>query len=125
MKQTETLLDRFAAAVGQKLQEVSGVPDTYYERSRATGFPRIIYTATVWTSDDALRGTLSCTISGNTQPSEVDRIAGTLLHELEGFSQDSEQMLYYLHSGRISPNTDSDRSVYIRILTFDFFVVGG
>lgn len=125
MTQTETLLERFTAAIGQKLQEVSGIPDTYHERSRAAGFPRIIYTMTVWTGGNALRGTLTCTVSGNTRPSEVDHIASILLEELEDFSCCTDDMTYYLHDCRIAPSEDADKSVFLRIFTSEFLVMGG
>ena len=125
MKQTDSVFSLFVDAVGEKLREVSGVEDTFYERCRNVGFPRICYTATVWTSADALRGTLSCTISVNGQPSDADCIAHTLLQELEGFCCCSDELTYYLHDGRIAPSEDSDKKVFIRILTFEFFAMGG
>lgn len=125
MKQTDTLLERFTATIGKKLSEVSGVDTVFYERSRAVGFPRICYTATVWTSGSSLRGTLSCTISGNGPPSEVDHITQTLLDELDEFSACTDELTYYLHGGRVAPIEESDKSVTIRLLTFEFLTMGG
>lgn len=127
MTETDTLFERFTAAVGQKLREVSNVDTVFYERSRAAGFPRICYSATVWTSDSALRGTLTCTISGNGLPSEVDRIAHTLLRELNGYSycSDKDRLVYYLTGGKVNPPEDTDKTVSIRVLVFDFLTMGG
>lgn len=125
MTPTSTTFERFTAAIGEKLREVSTVDTVFYERSREAGFPRICYTATVWTSDSTLRGTLSCTISGNGLPSEVDHIAQTLLDELDVFSSCSDELTYYLYNGRTAPVEDSDKSVTIRLLTFEFLAMGG
>lgn len=124
MNPTDTTFERFTSAIGDKIREITGLEDVYYERSRHAGFPRVIYTATVWTNNDALRGTLTCTISGNTAPSEVDHIAHTLLHELEGFSCFTEELTWYLYNCRSVPLEDSDKSVFIRVFTSEFFVIG-
>ena len=125
METSETSFELFTKAIGDKLREVTGLRDIYYERSKFAGFPRISYTATVWTSDTALRGTLTCTISGNTLPSEVDHIAHTLIDELEGYSYCSGDLTYYLYNCRSAPSDDADKSVHIRILTIEFFAMGG
>ena len=57
MNPTDTTFERFTSAIGDKIRDITGLEDVYYERSRHAGFPRVIYTATVWTNNDALRGT--------------------------------------------------------------------
>ena len=125
MANNSTLLDLFKRAIGQKLEEVSGLTNVFYEHSRMAAYPRICYTATVWVTDSALHGTLSCTVAGNDTAAEVDNIASTLLRELEGFSFCSDELMYYLHSGRIDPNTETDKTVRERLVTFDFITMGG
>lgn len=119
------LLKLFKQAVSQKLEEVSGLNNVFYERSKMAGYPRIAYKATVWTQDSGLHGTLSCTVAGNTTADEVDNIADTLLRELEGFSFCSPDLMYYLHSGRADPVEETDKTVRMRLVTFDFITMGG
>lgn len=122
----DLLIERFKKAVCQKLKEVSGINEVFYERSRMAGYPRVRYIATVWTSDSALKGTLSCTVADNKESStEVDRIVNALLRELEGFSSCSDNLLYYLYSGRSDPEEESDETLRKRLVTFEFMVMGG
>lgn len=125
MTTSDSLLERFKRAIGQKLEEVSGIHDVFSGNSRSAGYPRISYTATVWVTDSALHGTLSCTVAGNTTEAEVDNIASTLLHELEGYSFCSDELMYYLHSGRIDNDEESDKTVRARLVTLDFMTMGG
>lgn len=121
-----SLIELFKRAVCQKLKEVSGINEVFYERSRMAGYPRIRYIATVWTSDSALKGTLSCTVADNKESStEVDRIVNALLRELEGFSSCSDNLLYYLYSGRSDPKEESDETLRERLVTFEFMAMGG
>ncbi len=121
-----SLIELFKRAVCQKLKEVSGIDEVFYERSRMAGYPRVRYIATVWTSDSALKGTLSCTVADNKESStEVDRIVNALLRELEGFSSCSDNLLYYLYSGRSDPKEESDETLRERLVTFEFMAMGG
>ena len=121
-----SLIELFKRAVCQKLKEVSGIDEVFYERSRMAGYPRVRYIATVWTSDSALTGTLSCTVADNKESStEVDRIVNALLRELEGFSSCSDNLLYYLYSGRSDPKEESDETLRERLVTFEFMAMGG
>ena len=121
-----SLIELFKRAVCQKLKEVSGINEVFYERSRMAGYPRVRYIATVWTSDSALKGTLSCTVADNKESStEVDRIVNALLRELEGFSSCSDNLLYYLYSGRSDPKEESDETLRERLVTFEFMAMGG
>lgn len=121
-----SLIELFKRAICQKLKEVSGINEVFYEHSRMAGYPRIRYIATVWTSDSALKGTLSCTVADNKESStEVDRIVNTLLRELEGFSSCSDNLLYYLYSGRSDPKEESDETLRERLVTFEFMAMGG
>lgn len=122
----DLLIERFKKAICQKLKEVSGIDEVFYERSRMAGYPRVRYIATVWTSDSALKGTLSCTVADNKESStEVDRIVNALLRELEGFSSCSDNLLYYLYSGRSDPKEESDETLRERLVTFEFMAMGG
>lgn len=125
MTTNDSLLELFKRAVGQKLAEVSGTQNVFSGNSREAGYPRISYTATVWVTDSALHGTLSCTVAGNTTEAEVDNIAYTLLRELEGFSFCSDELMYYLHSGRMDNDEEADKTVRVRFVTFDFMTMGG
>lgn len=121
-----SLIELFKRAICQKLKETSGINEVFYEHSRMAGYPRIRYIATVWTSDSALKGTLSCTVADNKESStEVDRIVNTLLRELEGFSSCSDNLLYYLYSGRSDPKEESDETLRERLVTFEFMAMGG
>ena len=121
-----SLIELFKRAICQKLKEVSGIDEVFYERSRMAGYPRVRYIATVWTSDSALKGTLSCTVADNKESStEVDRIVNALLRELEGFSSCSDNLLYYLYSGRSDPKEESDETLRERLVTFEFMAMGG
>lgn len=121
-----SLIELFKRAICQKLKEVSGINEVFYEHSRMAGYPRIRYIATVWTSDSALKGTLSCTVANNKESStEVDRIVNALLRELEGFSSCSDNLLYYLYSGRSDPKEESDETLRERLVTFEFMAMGG
>ena len=121
-----SLIELFKRAVCQKLKEVSGIDEVFYERSRMAGYPRVRYIATVWTSDSALKGTLSCAVADNKESStEVDRIVNALLRELEGFSSCSDNLLYYLYSGRSDPKEESDETLRERLVTFEFMAMGG
>lgn len=123
---SDLLIERFKKAICQKLKEVSGINEVFYEHSRMAGYPRVRYIATVWTSDSALKGTLSCTVADNKESStEVDRIANTLLRELEGFSFCADDLMYYLHSGRVSPLEEADKTVRQRLVTLEFYAMGG
>ena len=123
---SDLLIERFKKAICQKLKEVSGINEVFYEHSRMAGYPRVRYIATVWTSDSALKGTLSCTVADNKESStEVDRIVNALLRELEGFSFCSDELMYYLHSGRIDNDEEADKTVRVRLVTFDFMTMGG
>lgn len=123
---SDLLIERFKKAICQKLKEVSGINEVFYEHSRMAGYPRVRYIATVWTSDSALKGTLSCTVADNKESStEVDRIVNALLRELEGFSSCSDNLLYYLYSGRSDPEEESDETLRKRLVTFEFMVMGG
>lgn len=125
MTTSDSLLELFKRAVGQKLAEVSGTQNVFSGNSREAGYPRINYTTTVWVADSALHGTLSCTVAGNTTEAEVDNIAYTLLRELEGFSFCSDELMYYLHSGRMDNDEEADKTVRVRLVTFDFMTMGG
>lgn len=121
-----SLIELFKRAICQKLKEASGINGVFYEHSRMAGYPRIRYIATVWTSDSALKGTLSCTVADNKESStEVDRIVNVLLRELEGFSSCSDNLLYYLYSGRSDPKEESDETLRERLVTFEFMAMGG
>ena len=121
-----SLIELFKRAICQKLKEVSGINEVFYEHSRMAGYPRIRYITTVWTSDSALKGTLSCTVADNKESStEVDRIVNALLRELEGFSSCSDNLLYYLYSGRSDPKEESDETLRERLVTFEFMAMGG
>lgn len=121
-----SLIELFKRAICQKLKEVSGINEVFYEHSRMAGYPRIRYIATVWTSDSALKGTLSCTVADNKESStDVDRIVNALLRELEGFSSCSDNLLYYLYSGRSDPKEESDETLRERLVTFEFMAMGG
>lgn len=125
-ERNNSLIELFKRAVCQKLKEVSGIDEVFYERSRMAGYPRVRYIATVWTSDSALKGTLSCTVADNKESStEVDRIVNALLRELEGFSSCSDNLLYYLYSGRSDPKEESDETLRERLVTFEFMAMGG
>lgn len=125
MTTSDSLLELFKRAVGQQLAEVSGTQNVFSGNSREAGYPRINYTTTVWVADSALHGTLSCTVAGNTTEAEVDNIAYTLLRELEGFSFCSDELMYYLHSGRMDNDEEADKTVRVRLVTFDFMTMGG
>ena len=125
MTTSDSLLELFKRTVGQKLAEVSGTQNVFSGNSREAGYPRINYTTTVWVADSALHGTLSCTVAGNTTEAEVDNIAYTLLRELEGFSFCSDELMYYLHSGRMDNDEEADKTVRVRLVTFDFMTMGG
>lgn len=119
-----SLIELFKRAICQKLKEASGINEVFYEHSRMAGYPRIRYIATV--QDSALKGTLSCTVADNKESStEVDRIVNTLLRELEGFSSCSDNLLYYLYSGRSDPKEESDETLRERLVTFEFMAMGG
>lgn len=122
----DLLIERFKKAICQKLKEVSGINEVFYEHSRMAGYPRVRYIATVWTSDSALKGTLSCTVADNKESStEVDRIVNALLRELEGFSSCSDNLFYYLYFGRSDPKEESDETLRERLVTFEFMAMGG
>lgn len=125
MAANSNALELFKRAIGAKITELTGLNDVYYERCRDAVYPRIIYTTTVWISNDTLKGTLSCTIAGNGAASEVDSLQQLLLTELDGFSSCSDDLMYYLHSGRGTPVEETDKTVRRRLVTFDFDVMGG
>lgn len=120
-----TVIDLFRQSIKEKLEKASGLSNVFYGRSRDAGYPRISYTTTVWIQDSGLHGTLSCIVAGNTTASEVESIAYSLLNELEGFSFCSPDLMYYLHSGRDDETEDTDKTIHMRLVTFDFLAMGG
>lgn len=125
MAASSNTFELFKRAVGEKITEITGLKNVFYERSTAAGYPRISYTATIWVSGSTLKGTLSCIIAGNATAAEVDNIQQLLLTELDEFSSCSDDLMYYLHSGRGTPVEETDKTVRRRLVTFDFDVMGG
>lgn len=126
-QRTDSAFDLFKRAIGTKIAEVTGLSseNVFYTRSAAAGYPRISYTATIWAAGSVLRGTLSCQIIGKTSAGDVDALAEKLRTGLDDFASCSEALFYWLFSGRSDPVEDSDKSIYRRLVTFDFKIMGG
>ena len=127
MTPSDTTFELFRRAIGAKIAQVTGLAeaDVFYTRSAAASYPRISYTATIWSIDDAVRGTLSCIVAGTTSASDVDTLSEKLRTGLDDFASCSDALFYWLYSGRSSPAEDNDKSVYRRLVTFDFTIRGG
>lgn len=126
-QKTDTAFDLFVWAIGAKIAEVTGLSseNVFYTRSTAAGYPLICYTATIWADGSMQRGTLSCQVVGKTSASDVDAIAEKLRTGLDDFASCSDALFYWLFSGRSDPVEDSDKSIYRRLVTFDFKIMGG
>lgn len=126
-QKTDTTFDLFTRAIGTKIAEVTGLSSdsVFYTRSATAGYPRISYTATIWADGSVQRGTLSCQVVGKTSAGDVDAIAEKLRTELDDFASCSDALFYWLFSGRSDPVEDSDKSIYRRLVTFDFKIMGG
>ena len=123
----DSAFDLFKRAIGTKIAEVTGLSSesVFYTRSASAGYPRISYTATIWAEGSVLRGTLSCQIVGKTSAGDVDALAEKLRTGLDGFTSCSDALFYWLFSGRSNPVEESDKSIYRRLVTFDFKIMGG
>lgn len=126
-QRTDSAFDLFKRAIGTKIAEVTGLTseNVFYTRSAAAGYPRISYTATIWAEGSVLRGTLSCQIIGKTSAGDVDALAEKLRTGLDDFASCSDALFYWLFSGRSDPVEDSDKSIYRRLVTFGFKIMGG
>ncbi len=124
---SDQTFELFKRAVGTKIAEVTGLAETsvFYTRSAAASYPRISYTATIWGAEDAVHGTLSCIVAGTTSAGEVDALAEKLRTGLDDFASCSDALFYWLYSGRSAPAEDSDKTVYRRLVTFEFTTRGG
>lgn len=126
-QRTDTAFDLFKRAIGTKIAEVTDLSsdNVFYMRSAAAGYPRISYTATLWSAGDSLHGTLSCQIVSNDSAAQADAIAEDLRTGLDDFASCSEALFYWLFSGRSAPVEDSDKGIWRRLVTFEFITMGG